>query len=156
MYVFNPVTIFNTELLKGQNVTVPQSIQNNLDRLTTASHWMFALYIVAACLLFITCIIGFTALCFFVGSVVSTLVALLALIFTFAASMLATIMFTIYRNAINNTITTLNVSATLGTTMFALTWTAVVCGLLAFLGFLPGLCCGHDKPRRSRRQKYGY
>jgi hypothetical protein len=152
MYSFNPVEIFSSELLAGQNVTIPQSIQDNLNRVRTASHWMFALYLVAAILLFITLLVGLTALCTLFGSVISTVVAFLAGLFITAATLLAQIMFIIYRNVINNTITQLNVDANLGTAMFAFSWTAVICSLIAFIGFLFGICCGTgDRQGRYRR-----
>jgi len=155
MYVFNPVPIFQSELLQGQNVTVPQSVQDDIGHLQTASHWMFALYLVAAILLFITVLVGLTSLCFLVGSIITTIVSFLALVFIFGASIVAQIMFVIYRNAINNTIPVFNVSATLGTEMFAFTWTAVACALVSFFGFLFGICCGSARVYR-RGEKYGY
>jgi hypothetical protein len=152
MYYFNPVEIFSKELLAGQNVTIPQSIEDNLNRVRTASRWMFALYLVAAILLFITLLVGLTALCTLFGSVITTVVAFLAGLFITVATLLAQIMFIIYRNVINNTVTQLNVSANLGTTMFAFSWTAVVCSLIAFIGFLFGICCGTgDRQGRYRR-----
>jgi hypothetical protein len=152
MYVFDPVQIFSNELFAGQTVTVPQSVQDNLNRVRTASHWMFAMYIVSAILLFITLVIGLTALCTLFGSLITTIVAFLAGLFITASTLLSQILFITYRNVINNTITQLNVSANLGTTMFAFSWTAVVCSLIAFVGFLFGICCGTgDRPGRYRR-----
>ena len=155
MYAFDPTQIFQDEILPGQSVTIPQSIQNDLDRMRTASRWMFALYMVAVILLFITVLIGLTTLCTRVGSVITTIVSFLGLLFVAAATLVAQVMFIIYRNAINNAITQLNVSADLGTTMFALSWTAVAAALIAFIGFTFGICCGTGEHRRGwRREKY--
>jgi len=156
MYVFNLVQIFQDELLQGQNVTVPQSVQDDLSiKVRPASHWIFALYMVAVILLFITVLIGLTTLCTRVGSVITTIVSFLALLFVSGATLDAQIMFIIYRNAINNTITELNVSADLGTMMFAFSWTAVAAALIAFFGFTFGICCGTGEHRRGwRREKY--
>lgn len=66
-----------------------------------------------------------------------------------AHAIVAQVMFTIYRNAINNTITELNVSANLGTAMFSFSWTATLAALLAFFGFLIGICCGTGRRRNS-------
>lgn len=155
MYAFDPVQIFQDELLQGQSVTVPQSVQDDLGKVRTASRWMFALYMVAVILLAITVLVGLTTLCTRVGSVITTIVSFLGLLFVTAASLVAQIMFVIYRNAINNTITQLNVSADLGTTMFAFSWTAVAAALIAFIGFTFGICCGTGEHRRGwRREKY--
>ena len=142
MYTFDPVQIFSQELFAGQSVNIPQSIQNNLGRLHTASQWMFAMYIVSVCLEFITVLIGLTALCTQFGSIVTTFVSFLAFLFIAAATLVAQIMFVIYRNVINGTIAQLNVSASLGTAMFAFSWTASAAALVAFIGFMFGICCG--------------
>jgi hypothetical protein len=151
MYTFDPTQIFSQELLAGQSITIPSSIQNDLGRLHTASHWMFALYIVGVVLAFITVLIGFTALCTRSGSVWSTLFSFLAFIFIGAATLVAQILFLIYRNVINDTITEFNVSASLGTTIFGFSWTATAAALVAFFGFMFGICCGTREKRGFRR-----
>jgi hypothetical protein len=153
MYTFNPVQIFDDELFAGQSVDVPASIQNDLNRLHTASQWMFALYIVGVILAFITILVGLTTLCALFGSIIATFVSFLAFVFILGATLVAQITFIIYRNAINNTIPEFNVSATLGTTMFSFSWVASVAALAAFFGFLIGICCGTGK-RRYRGAKY--
>lgn len=155
MYTFDFLEIFNSELFAGQSVNIPQSIQDDLGRLHTASHWMFALYIVGVILAFITVLVGLTALCTLFGSCIATFVSLMAFIFIAAATFLAQIMFMIYRNAINDTITELDVTASLGTAMFAFSWTATVAAFVAFFGFLIGICCGTGGRREyAMREKY--
>jgi hypothetical protein len=153
MYTFDPVDIFSRELFAGQSVTVPQSVQDDRDRLHTASHWMFALYIVGVILAFITALAGLMALCTLFGSCVATFASLMAFIFIAAATLLAQIIYVIYRNAINDTITQLNVTANLGTAIFAFSWTATISALVAFLGFLIGICCGTGGRREYAREK---
>jgi len=150
MYTFDPTQIFSKELDAGQLVDIPPSIQDNLNKLHTATQWMFAMYIVGVVLAFLTILIGLTALFTRYGSVVSTIVSFLAFLFILAATLVAQIMFVIYRNVINGTIIELNVSASLGTTMFAFSWTASAAALVAFFGFCFGICCG-----TGRRGHYG-
>lgn len=157
MYTFDIVQIFESQLLAGQSVNIPSSIQDDLGRIHTASHWMFALYLVGVILIFLTVLNGFFALCFLFGSLLAVFVSFLALLFWAAATVLAQVMFTIYRNAINDTIAELDVSANLGTAMFAFSWTATLCILVACLGFCLGSCCGTsgtERPRYWRREKY--
>src|SRR5271170_1306380 len=142
MYTFDPTQIFAKELYAGQVVDIPTSIQDNLNKLHTATQWMFAMYIVGVVLAFITILIGLTALFTRFGSLVSTFVSFLAFLFILAATLVAQIMFVIYRNVINGTIVQLNVSASLGTAMFAFSWTASAAALVAFFGFCFGICCG--------------
>jgi hypothetical protein len=150
MYTFDPTQIFSKELDAGQLVDIPPSIQDNLNKLHTATQWMFAMYIVGVVLAFLTILIGLTALFTRFGSVVSTIISFLAFLFILAATLVAQIMFVIYRNVINGTIIELNVSASLGTTMFAFSWTASAAALVAFFGFCFGICCG-----TGRRGYYG-
>lgn len=157
MYTFDPTQIFSRELYAAGSITIPSSIQDNLGRLHTASHWMFALYIVGVVLAFITILIGFASLRTRSGSVMSTCVSFLAFLFIGAATLVAQILFLIYRNVVNNTITELNVSASLGTTIFIFSWTATAAALAAFFGFMFGICCGTGERRRSKRaEKYDY
>jgi SUR7/PalI family len=158
MYTFDIVQIFDDQLLTGYNVTIPADIENDLNQLRTASHWMFALYLVGVIFIALTVLTGLLALCFFFGSILAVFVSFLAIVFWGAATILAQITFIIYRDAINNTITQLNVSAKLGTTMFAFSWVAAVCVFVAFFGFCFGSCCGTgesgSRRRGWRREKY--
>jgi hypothetical protein len=155
MYVFDPFQVFSSELISDQSVVIPQSIQNALGRVHTASRWMFALYMVGVVLAFITVMVGLMALCTVLGSCIAAFVSLFAFIFIGAATVVAQVMFTIYQNVINNTVTELNVSASLGMTMFAFSWTATIAALIAFFGFLIGICCGTGGRRSdAKREKY--
>jgi len=145
MYVFDPTEIFSQELLAGETVDIPQSISNDLGKLHTASRWMFAMYLVGVILAFITLVVSLTALCTRFGSVVTTIGSGLAFVFIVAATLVAQVMFVIYRNVINGSITELNVSASLGTSIFAFSWTASAAALVAFCGFTCGICCGTGK-----------
>jgi SUR7/PalI family len=150
MYVFDLTEIFSSELFAGQSVTVPTPIQDDLHKLHVASHWMFAMYMVAVILLFITVLVGLTALCTRFGSVITTIVSFLAFLFITASTFVAQIMFIIYRNVINDQITVFNVSASLGTAMFAFSWTASVCALIATVLFMFGICCGTGATRYDK------
>jgi hypothetical protein len=149
MYVFDPFQVFSGELISGQSIIIPQSIQNALGRLHTASRWMFALYMVGVILAFITVMVGLVALCTMLGSCIAIFASLFAFIFIGAATILAQVMFMIYQNVINNTISELNISASLGTAMFAFSWIATIAALIAFFGFLIGICCGTGGRRSS-------
>ena len=157
LYTFDIVQIFQDQLLAGYTVTIPASIENDLNKLHTASRWMFALYLTGVILIFLTVVTGLLALRFFFGSMLAVFVSFLAFLFWGAATIVAQVTFVIYRNAINSAIKQLNVSASLGTTMFAFSWVAVVCIVVAFIGFCLGSCCGTGESGRRRgwrREKY--
>jgi len=156
-YSFDIVQIFQDELSPGQNVSIPSVIQDNHDKVHTASHWMFGLYIVGTIFIFLAVLMGFLALVLLFGSVLALFVSFLGFLFFGAATILAQVIFTIYRDAINISVSQLGVTANLGTTMFAFSWTATVCILVAFFGFCLGSCCGTSESGRRRywrREKY--
>lgn len=62
-------------------------------------------------------------------------------LFTIAASVIGTVMFVIMRNVFRNNTDTINIVATVGTTMFALMWVASAFSLFAFLIELFQTCC---------------
>jgi len=155
MYVFDPVDIFQSELLEGKSVTIPQSINDDLSKVTTATKWMFALYITAISLAFSTFLVGLTTLCSRRGSICSTCTACLMFMAVAIATIIAQVLFTEYRNVINDTITEFNVSASLGKTMFILSWGATAAAALAFIGFMFGTCCGDGGTRYSRVGRVG-
>lgn len=152
LYWFDPVSIFENELFNGQSVVIPASIQADFNKVETASHWMFAMYIVAVILIFLEVLVGFTTLCSRVGSAITAIVSFLAFLFIAAATVVAQVMFVIYRNAINNTITEFNVQASLGSAMFAFSWIATAAAAAAFIGFFFGICCGTGESRRWSRR----
>jgi len=157
MYVFDPIDIFETELYAGNNITIPAKVQDYRDKGHTISRWLFALYLVGCILAFITLLIGLTTLCSLLGSMITTFVSLVSLIFVGAASILAQVGYIVYRNTINDVVSQWGVRAELGTAIFAFSWAASVCALLAFIGFAFGMCCGTgDRPRRGfgARRKY--
>jgi len=153
MYTFNPVEIFQTELFQGQSVTIPQDVQNNINRLHTASRWMFVLYIIGLLLSGITVLTGLTTFCSRAGSIMTTIISFIAFIFIAVASIEAQVVFIIYKNAVNENIKTFNVTASLGTTIFVFTWISSAAMLAAFFGFMFGICCGTG--RRYREDRFG-
>jgi hypothetical protein len=154
MYTFDPLEIFDSELLAGQSVMIPTNVQDDINRLHTASRWMFALYIVGLLLAGVSLLTGLTTFCSRMGSVIATIISFLAFVFIVVASIEAQIVFIIYRNAVNDNIKTFNVTASLGTTIFAFTWIASIAAFAAFFGFMIGICCGTDN-RRYRENRFG-
>jgi len=149
MFVFNIFDVFSAELYQGQNITIPPSVEDDFGKLHTASRWMFALYIVGVVFAFLTVLVGLTTLVSRFGSVITALVAFLAFLFLAAATIVAQAIFVIYRDAINNAVSQLGVTAELGAAIFSFSWVATFAALAAFFGFLFGICCGTGE-RRSR------
>lgn len=132
-------------------VALPAQINTILDLIKTVSQWMFGLFLTAAPLNFI--------LMFVVPlSITSRWVSLPIAIFTFlgalittVATVIATVMFIIMKNAITSA-TQLNIKADLGVEMFVFMWIAAVASILAWL-IQMGMCCCCASRRDVRRGK---
>ncbi|OLL22360.1 SUR7 family protein pun1 [Neolecta irregularis DAH-3] len=148
-YNFNPIDIFQQQVLKGYTITVPSSVQQDIENVRVASRWMFACYFVAVVATGTTALIGMAALVSRIASLFAVLTALLATCFTVVASAIAQVMFIIIRNAFNNQIQLLNVPSTLGHSIFALTWVAAAANLLAFIGFAISGCCTNGRTKKN-------
>lgn len=163
LYWFDPVEILLRELLKGATIVLPTDVVNVLHIVRTASHWMFASFMVGACLTFLC--IFFAPMAFshkprwvhragrvFFRSLPITLLTFGAALFTTGASLIASVMFTIFRNKFQS-ISVLNIKAKLGKPMLVFIWVASGFNLIGFLMQLAtcfGICCS---PKRKSREK---
>ena len=151
LYWFNPVEIILSELLAGASIALPTEVTDVLHIVKTASQWMFACYLVGVCLTFL-CIflvpLGFSkqprwshkAKRIFIRQLPLTILTFLALLFTAGPSVIATVMFVIFRNTFTGA-ADLNITASLGTPMLAFMWIATGLNLIGFVMQL-GTCCG--------------
>lgn len=132
-------------------VTLPSNVTNILHLIRLVSEWMFGLFLAGTCLNFL--LIFITPF-----SVASRWAALIIGFFTFigallitAASVVATVMFIIMRNAFTS-VTELNIGATIGVQMFVFMWIASGTAILAWL-IQTGLCCCCASRRDVRKGK---
>ncbi|KIW72499.1 hypothetical protein PV04_00684 [Phialophora macrospora] len=168
LYWFNPVEIILNELLAGASVTLPTEVVDVLDLVRLASAWMFSCFVVGVCLTFLCIFVapmGFSkhprwehrAKRVFIRQLPITILSFGALLFTAVATVIATVMFIIFRNKFQGA-ADLNIHAHLGEPMFAFMWIATGFDLIGFImqvGTCCGVCCctGRRKAeRRSQRQ----
>jgi hypothetical protein len=153
LYWFNPVSILLNELLSGATITLPAEINNILDLIKIASHLMFGFFITGACMNFVNIFLAYLplysrwwSLFFVIWSFISTLL-------TVAASIIGTVMFIIFRNVITSQ-EGLNISARVGTQMFAFMWTASAMSLIAWIIHLClSCCCASRRDVKSGRRQ---
>ncbi|KAK5092450.1 hypothetical protein LTR70_005411 [Exophiala xenobiotica] len=165
-YWFNPVEIIMSELLFGATISLPTELTDALSLVRTASQWMFACFIVGACLSFL-CIflapLGFSkkprwshkARRIFLRQLPITVLTALALLFTAVGAVVATVMFVIFKNKFSEA-ADFNIEATLGTQMLAFEWVAVGMTLIGFLmqlGTCCGVCCCTGKRKAERKRQ---
>ena len=166
LYWFNPVEIILNELLAGASIALPTEIVNVLKLVRLASNWMFGCFLVGTCLTFL-CIffspLGFSnkprwqhkAKRIFLRQLPITLLTFAALLFTAVGSVVATVMFVIFRNKFGGA-ADLNIRASLGLPMLAFMWIATGFNLIGFImqiGTCCGVCCCTGRRKVERRSR---
>ncbi|OCL14282.1 hypothetical protein AOQ84DRAFT_309194 [Glonium stellatum] len=139
LYWFNPVQILRNELLAGASIALPANINDILNLIKIASEVMFGLFLTGACLstilIFLTPLSVYSRWAAFPIAIFTFLTAL----FTTTASIIATVMFVIFRNVIGS-VAEVNIGAAIGNKMFAFMWVASAFSIFAWL-IQTGLCC---------------
>lgn len=139
LYWFNPVEILRNQLLAGASINLPADINDILDLIKLASQWMFGLFLTGTCLSFVLIfLMPLSVFTRWLTFPVAILAFFNALVIT-AASVIATVMFIIFRNTISS-VRELNISAEVGVTLFAFMWVASAFAIFAWLVQM-GLCC---------------
>jgi len=138
-YPFNPV--------ENLGSGVPEYFVDNSSFFYYASRFMFAFFIIAVAFAAFSVLTGLLALCSRLGSAVSSVFAMAALLVDLIAASLMTAVYVRGRNEfIDNGIT-----ASLGVKAFGFAWGSVGCLLFATFGF----CCVACGPgRRNRDRNY--
>ncbi|EXJ79158.1 hypothetical protein A1O3_08659 [Capronia epimyces CBS 606.96] len=166
LYWFNPVEIILHELLAGASITLPSEIIDVLHLVRLASTWMFACFLVGTVLTFL-CVflapLGFSkhprwehrTRRVFLRQLPIAVLAFVALLFTAAGALIATIMFIIFHDKFSGA-ADLNIQARLGKPMLAFMWIATGMDLIGFLmqiGTCCGVCCCTGRRKAMRRNK---
>ncbi|KAI9376805.1 SUR7/PalI family-domain-containing protein [Aspergillus egyptiacus] len=178
LYWFNPVEIILSELLAGASIALPSDISDALDLARAASHWMFGLFIASTVLTFVLIFLSPLAVSSRPPQTISpdpgvnrlhpprrrrtfipfralpfTIITFLTALFTIVAAVIATVMFTIFKNIFTDgQAFELNIRAELGNRMLAFMWIAAAFNLLAFIvefGSCCAACCGGRKARKQ-------
>lgn len=151
LYWFNPVEILVNELLAGATIALPGGVTDALEIVKTASYWMFGCFIAGTVLTFLAIFLaplGFSSKPrwshrgrrIFLRELPLIIFTFFVLLLTAGASVIATVMFVIFRNVFESA-PQLNISAELGVPMLAFMWIASGFNLVGFL-FQVGTCCG--------------
>ncbi|KAF1940808.1 integral membrane protein [Clathrospora elynae] len=139
LYWFNPVEILRNELLAGASINLPANINDILDLIHLASNWMFGLFLTGTVLSFVLIFLMPLSIYTRWLTLPVAILAFLNALFVTVATVVATVMFIIFRNTIGG-VAELNIEAKIGTTMFAFMWVASAFAIFAWL-FQMGMCC---------------
>lgn len=120
-------------------VNLPADINDILDLIHLVSNWMFGLFLTATVLSFVLIFVMPISIYTRWLTLVVAILAFLNALFVTVASVIATVMFIIFRNTIGG-VAELNISAEIGTTLFAFMWVASAFAIFAWLVQM-GLCC---------------
>ncbi|PLB35876.1 SUR7/PalI family protein [Aspergillus candidus] len=180
LYWFNPVEIILSELLAGASIALPADISDALQIARIASYWMFGLFITATVLTFVLIFLSPLAVSSRPPQSISPsaetnaahpphrrrtfvllrsspflLLTFITALFTIVASVVATVMFLIFRNVFTDSSYELNIEAEIGTRMLAFMWIASALNLIAFIwqsGSCCAACCGGRKARKQLKE----
>jgi hypothetical protein len=139
LYWFNPVEILRNELLAGASINLPANINDILDLIHIVSNWMFGLFLTGTVLSFVLIFLMPISVYTRWLALPVAILAFLNALFVTVASVVATVMFVIFKNTIGS-VAELNISAEIGTSMFAFMWIASAFTIFTWL-IQMGLCC---------------
>lgn len=146
LYWFNPIEILLNELLAGATIAIPSDITDALRLVRIASHCQFGFFIVSLPLSLLSVLLSpFTPR----SRLLTLPIALLCFLCAFTttiATVLATALWTIFRNVVESAGAQVNISATFGNEMLAFMWIAAGSSLIGAVIMLGECCCC-----RSRR-----
>ncbi|EFQ96040.1 hypothetical protein CFE70_006959 [Pyrenophora teres f. teres 0-1] len=151
LYWFNPVEILRNELLAGASINLPADINDILDLIHLVSNWMFGLFVSATVLSFVLIFVMPISIYSRWLTLVVAILAFVNALFVTVASVIATVMFIIFRNTIGG-VSEINLRADIGTTLFAFMWVASAFAIFAWLVQM-GLCCCCASRRDVRKGK---
>ena len=103
-------------------VALPANIVSALTLVRTASHWMFALFLTGASTCFVSIFLTPLSIHTRWATFPIAIFAFLTALTTTAASIIATVMFIIFRNVIHGAENTVNIVPEIGINMFAFMW----------------------------------
>lgn len=153
LYWFNPVEILLNELLAGATIVLPGNINDILDLIRFASNVMFGCFMTGVCMNFISIFIAPVTLYSRWWSLPFTIWSFIAALLSSAAAIIATVMFTIFRNVITSQ-EGINIGASLGNVMFGFMWTGAAFSILGFvIHVCLSCCCASRRDVRSGRKK---
>ncbi|KAL7933112.1 SUR7/PalI family domain-containing protein [Trichoderma chlorosporum] len=155
---FNPLEVWHLNI-SGVPDLLPTHLQSELKTYQKVSHWMFVSYVIAFATTCLQLLVGFSAIFSRLGSLATTVVAVVATFFTFAASITSTALFVTLTGVFNSSLKQYGVAAQLGGSILAVTWLATALSLASSVLWLFSSCCcsGRTEARRAApKSNYNY
>ncbi|KAJ5551459.1 hypothetical protein N7535_000591 [Penicillium sp. DV-2018c] len=118
------------------------------------SKWMFIAYLVAFIATAAQILVGIIAIFSRWGSCVTTIVSIVSFLFTLAASLTSTIMFSIAKGSLGSALKIYGVEVDMGKNIYAATWLAVVFSLAATIFWMFSTCCCSGRSPYGHKDRY--
>jgi hypothetical protein len=150
-FYFDPLTTW------GLNNTVVQqalgsSFQKGINAYKTGAKWMFIAYVVAFWVTVGSIVVGFFAICSRLGSCATTVVSSAATLFTFAAALTSTILFSTLTGVLDAALKPYKIKLSIGSRMLAVDWLAVAFSVAATLFWTISICCCSGRSNREKNR----
>ena len=127
------------------NITLPSELTDYNPTIEAASKAMFICYLVSIIVLFLGLIAGGFAFHSRGGSCCAGIITLVGAIASVLASGIATGLYIVIRNTINNNTSEYGLVASINSTMMGLTWGATVAAIWGFVWWILTICCGSTR-----------
>lgn len=161
-FAFDPVAIWGLNSTSSSNTSdaiesiLPSNLQKTLKTYKAVSKWMFIAYIIAIIATAVELVVGLTAICSRLGSLVTSIISGVAFVFTAAASVTATAMFAVFVGTFNTALKQYGMHGAMGSNIYVATWLATAFALCGTMFWLFSSCCCaarspyHGGQRRNR------
>ncbi|KAJ5103247.1 hypothetical protein N7532_003776 [Penicillium argentinense] len=155
-FYFDPLDVWglsDNEAIKNE---LPDDYNKIMKVYKAVSKWMFIAYLVAFILGIVELLIGIFAICSRWGSCVTTLFAVLFFLFTAAASITSTVLFSVVDGSAGTLLKAYGITLDIGKNMLAATWIAVAFALFGvFFWTFSVCCCSGRSPYNHKNRNRG-
>ncbi|KAJ5574392.1 uncharacterized protein N7459_008819 [Penicillium hispanicum] len=152
-FYFDPLKVWGLDNSTSIKDDLPDDYNKLMKVYKSVSKWMFIAYMIAFVTTIVELVVGVFAICSRWGSCVTTLFAVLAFLFTTAASVTSTVLFSIFRSAAGKTLEAYGIKLSMGKNMYAATWLAVVFSLAGVLFWTFSVCCCSGRSPYNHRNR---
>jgi hypothetical protein len=151
-YYFNPLDVWglDNDAVKDE---LPSDYTKVMKIYKAVSKWMFIAYVIAFAMTIIEIVVGIFAICSRWGSCVTTLFAVLAFLFTTAAAITSTVLFSVIKSTAGNLLKAYGITFSMGKNIYAATWLAVAFSLAGTLFWLFSVCCCSGRSPYNHRNR---
>jgi hypothetical protein len=149
-FYFDPLSVWGLDSTSMDELS--KEFNHDLNVSKTVSKWMYIAYIAAFIMIIAEILVGFFAIYSRTGGYIATVVALLAFLFTTAASVRSTALISLFDSS-RTTLKAYGISLSVGKQIYTATWLAVVFSLGALIFWTFIVCCCSGRSLYAHRDK---